>query len=197
LEKGTLLRDGKPDQVMDYYNALISQKEEDLISETGTLGNKLQVKSGNGKVRIVKCGLFSGGEAVDTVSVGQPLTLRVVAKASEMVQDLVFGFCIKDRLGQDIFGTNTYHLNKTLDALNKDENITFDVSFSANFGVGSYSISVALHKNQDHLNVNYEWLDLASTFVVYNNKYSMFVGNVWLECDVEMRKSETSIVVRN
>ncbi|MCV4808847.1 Wzt carbohydrate-binding domain-containing protein, partial [Escherichia coli] len=92
------------------------------------------------------------------------------------IPELVVGYMIKDRLGQPIFGTNTYHLNQTLTSLKKGEKRSFLFSFDARLGVGSYSVAVALHTSSTHLGKNYEWRDLAVVFNVVNTEQQEFVG---------------------
>ncbi|HGY8487287.1 TPA: Wzt carbohydrate-binding domain-containing protein, partial [Escherichia coli] len=96
------------------------------------------------------------------------------------------GYMIKDRLGQPIFGTNTYHLNQTLTSLKKGEKRSFLFSFDARLGVGSYSVAVALHTSSTHLGKNYEWRDLAVVFNVVNTEQQEFVGVSWLPPELEI-----------
>ena len=56
----------------------------------------------------------------------------------------------------------------------------------ANLGVGSYSIATALHSGQSHLDVNYEWVDLAEVFHIVNANKNEFVGNAWIEPRIEI-----------
>jgi lipopolysaccharide transport system ATP-binding protein len=87
---------------------------------------------------------------------------------------------IKDRLGQPIFGTNTHHLKRKIELMKKDQSLVFNFEFVANLGEGSYSIAVALHTLDSHINKNYEWRDLALQFNVINIDKSIFVGVAWL-----------------
>jgi lipopolysaccharide transport system ATP-binding protein len=114
------------------------------------------------------------------VNVGQPLRLTIVARASVDISGLVLGYMIKDRLGQPIFGTNTHHLKRKIELMKKDQSLVFNFEFVANLGEGSYSIAVALHTLDSHINKNYEWRDLALQFNVINIDKSIFVGVAWL-----------------
>ena len=94
--------------------------------------------------------------------------------------ELVFGYMIKDRLGQPVFGTNTHHLGARLGPLAKGEMLTLSFDFPANIGVGSYSVSTALHVADTHLAANYEWRDVALVFNVINIDRDTFVGVNWI-----------------
>ncbi len=87
---------------------------------------------------------------------------------------------IKDRFGQPVFGTNTFHLNEPLSSLSTGEQIEYTFTFSANMGEGSYSVSLALHTQYTHVFANYEWRDLAIVFNVVNVGHERFIGVSWL-----------------
>jgi len=100
----------------------------------------------------------------------------------------VVGYMIKDRLGQQIYGTNTHHLNKTLFNLQAGEEYEYRFHFPANFGVGSFSVATSLHTADTHLACNYEWRDLALVFNVVNVDKPQFVGLSWLQPQAECKK---------
>jgi lipopolysaccharide transport system ATP-binding protein len=59
-------------------------------------------------------------------------------------------------------------------------------SFPAAIGLGSYSVSTALHVSDTHLAANYEWRDLALMFNVVNLDRDPFVGVNWMPPSVEV-----------
>ena len=119
---------------------------------------------------------------------GEQISLVVDLKAHEDVPELVLGYVIKDRLGQPVYGTNTHHLNHTLEAVTAGSSVQYRFGFLANLGVGSYSISVAAHTADTHIAKNFEWRDLALVFNVVNIDKSNFVGVTWLPPTVECRR---------
>jgi len=96
------------------------------------------------------------------------------------VDELVIGYMIKDRLGQQIFGTNTYHHDLKLQKLGGDQKIEFNFDFEANLGPGTYSVAIALHAGDTHVSNNYEWRDHALVFNVINVDKAEFVGVAWI-----------------
>lgn len=102
------------------------------------------------------------------------------------IPELALGYMIKDRLGQSIFGTNTYHYEKLIKDPKSGEKYEFLFSFSMNLGVGSYSIAVAAHAEGTHLTANYEWRDQALVFNVVNSSKHDFVGSSWIEQSIEV-----------
>jgi lipopolysaccharide transport system ATP-binding protein len=104
------------------------------------------------------------------------------------MSDLVVGYAIKDRLGQTIFGTNTYFLGQPQTDLRAGEIVNYQFHFSAQLGVGSYSVAVALHTGDTHLQRNYEWRDYALLFNVINANQPTFVGVAWIAPSLEISR---------
>lgn len=188
LEQGRILRDGKPEEVMDFYNALIAERDQDTIRQTASNDRRTQTISGTGEIVFKDVALFDAkGRNIDTVEVGSIVTLRVQVHARKAVPELVIGYMIKDRLGQTIFGTNTHHHDQVLVDVGADQRLTYDFTFSANLGAGSYSISIAAHEGPVHTQTNYEWRDLALIFSVTNGSKDEFVGCNWLEPRISIK----------
>lgn len=186
LDKGSVLKDGDPEAVMDYYNALIAEKENTTVEIKSLDNGKTQTISGTGEATIVNLGLLNvQGDPIELVSVGQDITLSICVKAKIYIPKLVVGYLIKDRLGQPIFGTNTHYLNSVQSNIQPNETIQFYFHFAANLGPGTYSIAVALHANDTHITKNYEWRDLALIFNVLNLDKYQFVGVGWIPPKVE------------
>jgi lipopolysaccharide transport system ATP-binding protein len=182
LEKGVAIKDGHPEEVFDYYNAIIAEKENSTV-DVHVLGDgRAQTSSGTGEVRVEEIALYnSKGEVVEFVGVGEQVELRIKVKAYETVETLVLGYGIKDRLGQVMYGTNTWHTEQAIHHPQPGEEFQFVVAFQANLGVGSYSVQTALVDRDTHLTTNYEWRDLALVFNVINIDKSTFVGCLWNE----------------
>lgn len=189
LEKGNVIKDGDPESVMDYYNALTAKKENSIVRTKQLENGKIQTLSGTGEAIVSDIALIDEkGERVEVVNVGQSVCLRIVVQAQVDLPELVVGYLIKDRLGQPIFGTNTYHLNNTLLKVKANEEIKFDLKFSINLGVGYYSIAVAIHADHSHVSKNYEWRDLALLFEVINTDKDEFVGVGWMPPRMEYHR---------
>ena len=188
LNAGRLAMEGEPEAVMDYYNAMLAERENETVRQEAAAGGKVKTISGTGEATIVDAVLQNAqGEPVEVVNVGQPVTIKVVAHINAPIPELVLGYMIKDRLGQPVFGTNTHHLKQQDEGVRAGETIVYKFHFAANLGVGTYSVAVALHASDTHVAKNYEWRDLAIVFNVVNIDKDGFVGVAWLpttlECD--------------
>uniref|UniRef100_UPI00258447E4 Wzt carbohydrate-binding domain-containing protein n=1 Tax=uncultured Pseudomonas sp. TaxID=114707 RepID=UPI00258447E4 len=184
---GTIIKDGNPEEVMDFYNALIAEKEGTSVTVQHLDNGRVQTRSDSGEASILAVDVFNSAEQpAEFIRVGEIASLRIKVGVSVALPELVVGYMIKDRLGQSVYGTNTHHLGCKLEALEADTEIEYRFTFAMNLGVGSYSIAVALHTADTHLVQNYEWRDLAAVFNVVNMDREEFVGLTWMPPEVEL-----------
>lgn len=189
LDAGRLCKQGEPEAVMDYYNALIAQKENSKIEQTVLETGKIQTISGTGEAEIESAVILNiKGEPVEVINVGEIITLKISVRAKTSLPELVLGYLIKDRLGQHIFGTNTHQLGLPLKQLAPGERITYQFSFPANMGEGSYSVTLALHASDTHLATNYVWKDRVILFNIVNINRPFFTGVAWLPPEWESKR---------
>ncbi|MDD2914291.1 MAG: ABC transporter ATP-binding protein [Gallionella sp.] len=189
LDGGRLGKLGEPEAVMDYYNAMIAQKENSKIEQVVLDTGKVQTTSGTGEAEIESAVLLnSEGKPVEVINVGERITLAVTARAKVAIPELVLGYLIKDRLGQPIFGTNTHHLGQALKQVEAGERVKYRFSFPANMGEGSYSVTLALHATDSHLAANYFWKDRMILFNIVNINRLHFIGVAWLAPEWESNR---------
>tara|TARA_R110001599_G_scaffold96554_5_gene249651 strand:- start:1505 stop:2716 length:1212 start_codon:yes stop_codon:yes gene_type:complete len=187
LEQGRILKDGNPEEVFDYYNAIIAEKEKSTVEVTKLGSGKLQTSSGTGEARVQEIALYnSKGDKTNHIIVGETVELRIKVKVFVDIESLVLGYGIKDRLGQVMYGTNTWHMGKVIDNPKVGEEYDFVITFPANLGEGSYSVVTALHAKEIHLDANYEWRDLALVFNMVNTDKVKFSGCNWMEPEIKV-----------
>lgn len=186
LSNGRIEKEGQPEAVIDYYNALVAKKKTDAIQQTVISPGRVQTRSGTGEASIISIKLLSDmNEEIETVSVGARIVLEIAVKVYEDIPRLVLGFSIRDRLGLSIYGTNTHFLNKAIENPKKDDLYRYRFSFPLNIGPGSYSVATALVSTQDRLTNSYECRELALLFQVINLHHPIFAGYAWLDAKLE------------
>ncbi|MBF0273794.1 MAG: ABC transporter ATP-binding protein [Nitrospinae bacterium] len=177
LHNGGVEKDGTPDDVLDYYNALIASREEENIQQSKNQVGKTITRSGNQEANITSVTLTNQkGNSIDTFRVGEKAIVRCQVKFNKAIEEPTVGILIRDRLGNDVFGTSTYHLSQEKISPQAGEiiEVIFEIDF--NLGSGSYSITLAVHAADSHIKSNYDWLDKALIFtIVPNNSYN-FIG---------------------
>jgi lipopolysaccharide transport system ATP-binding protein len=187
LDGGRLAREGSPEQVMDFYNALLAERDSSKVEQVATVEGRVATTSGTGEATVTSIVLENAdGEPLEVANVGAAVCLRIRVRVHRPVARLVLGYMIKDRLGQQIYGTNTHHMQAPLHGMQAGDEAEFRFSFPLNLGAGSYSVTTALTSSETHLADNYEWRDLAFLFIVMNLNRREFVGCSWIEPSVEI-----------
>lgn len=198
LNHGRIEMDGSPAAVFDKYNALLPQAVgepgkqappsaetcAELLADFNNFGNNKAVVLAShmhAATRSAAGNSFFSGEMVI-------LKYQVVVRAN--LERLVLGFLIKNRLGQDMFGTNTHHYDLAVSNTQQGDRFEFDIQFALNLGPGHYSITVALTAGEDHLEENYFWKDLDLLFEVTNPMQPYFVGYTCLSPTIAIKRAQ-------
>jgi lipopolysaccharide transport system ATP-binding protein len=193
LDGGRLAKQGKPEEIMDYYNAMIAERENETVRLNETGDGKVQTISGTGEATVSDIALRDElGERVEVVDVGAAVTLEVKVKVKAPIPRMVLGYMIKDRLGQPMYGTNTHLKQLPLEDVAAGEEVTYRFAFPMNLGPGTYSVATAIVSTETHLVNNYEWRDLALVFTVMNMRRPHFEGSAWLDPAVDIQRSPLS-----
>ncbi|BCX79794.1 ABC transporter ATP-binding protein [Campylobacter sp. 19-13652] len=183
LNNGKIEKDGDPEEVFDLYNALIAKKESnDKITQLKNRGEKVVTISGNGKVFFNDIFIEDiDGNLLTIVDVASEFYIRLRFTVNDQLESLVIGYQIKDRLSQIINGTNSFYLDDEL--LSVSPGIyEFKFKLTANFGNGSYGISIAAHSGSNHIGENYLWVDNAASFnVVKPSSIPIFYGSAYAD----------------
>lgn len=180
LDAGRIVADDVPDQVLDLYNALVAEREnstfEAVAAPVGERG--VGVRSGDGRARLLEVSAHSAQGPAQVFRVGEALELRIRLRKEEPVDDLTVGFLLRDRLGNDVFGTNTWHVpTEGLAALAPGVEATLCWRIPAlELGQGSYTVSVALHGDMTHVANSYDWWDKAALIEVVRGPEPLFEG---------------------
>ncbi len=190
LDGGRLAKEGDPEEVMDFYNALLAERENRTVQQQPVASGKVQTVSGTGEATAVDVALLNEeGHRVELIDVGAIVTLQVRVAVRAALPRLVLGYMIKDRLGQPMYGTNTHHKKLPVQDVDEGAELIYRFTFPMNLGPGSYSIATALVSSDTHLINNYEWRDLALVFNVVNMKHEHFIGCTWLDPVIEIRRT--------
>jgi lipopolysaccharide transport system ATP-binding protein len=195
LAGGQMAMHGKPEEVMDYYNAMLAQREGQTVRQEMLANGQVQTISGTGEAGILSVRLLDAqGRPVEVAEVGQPMVLEVQTEVRKDIERLVLGFMIKDRLGQAIYGINTHRLDKPVTDLCAGERVTFRFAFDMRLGKGNYSVALSLSRLDSHLDRNFEWRDYGLVFHVINNRQEDFVGCSWLQAQTTITRTSASAV---
>jgi lipopolysaccharide transport system ATP-binding protein len=97
---------------------------------------------------------------------GELVTLRVKIHANQHLRSPIIGFFVRDKLGQNLFGDNTYLLYRESNiSCAENQRILVDFNFQMPIlPVGSYSITVAVADGTQDDHLQHHWIHDAITF---------------------------------
>ncbi|MBK7665048.1 MAG: ABC transporter ATP-binding protein [Sterolibacteriaceae bacterium] len=192
LDKGMIAKEGLPDEVVDYYNAMIAEKENAKLSieqrrqKSGWLVTELG--SREAVLESLRLKDADSGDQVQMARVGQRLLIESRVLVRMPIRRLVLGHRIMDRTGHIVWGTNTWHTRQVLENVSAGEVVTFKVAFDCTLGPGAYAICFGLTSSDTHLDNCYHKTDNALVFDVMNADKPVFIGTNWLDANIRIER---------
>ncbi len=178
LDQGRIVAAGTPEAAVNDYNRIIA----DLDDEPMALREGAEQRNGYGNraLEITAAELQGEGSGSDVVSAGEPVCVRLELDAHRDINDFTLGILIRDRFGQDVFGTNSHFLQYPL-ASRAGQRQTVELRFPMNLAPGQYTLTAALHSAHNHLQDCYHWCDNLIRFEVAGIIGPVFYGVARLE----------------
>jgi lipopolysaccharide transport system ATP-binding protein len=178
LDDGILVRDGAPDAVLDYYNAIIAKQTKDLeVRQVEQQYGRTVTRSGTGEARLVSVEMNDEqGRPTRAYRVGDEAEIACKVRFAARVEEPTVGILIRDRLGNDVFGTSTFHLHQKWPVAEAEDVLGAQFRLALNLGPGQYSLTVAAHTGHTHLEHNFDWWDNLLAFQVIPGNGPLFIG---------------------
>lgn len=187
LNAGQIVKTGEPEEIMDFYNAMIGGQNDEEIQQEKADDGHFKTKSGNGDfVTKQLIMLNSNGTKADVYKVGEKAKLIIDGIANKDIKNLVCGILIKDKYMNECFGTNSYYMKQVVSNVKQGEQIRFSFHIVLNIGEGNYSITTCFSGDKTHIDNNYEWVDLAKTFEIINTTGLTFIGINYLPIELNI-----------
>ena len=171
LKAGNIVADGKPSEVLNVYQKIIMEREQTYDAESRAVSTdalpldeslpapSFAYRHGDRSAEIVGAELIDvNRNRVEIIETGEPLTLRVLVRFNQDLDDAVVGFLIRNSHGIHAYGTNTREQQLNLGRLGSGEVLEVTFAFDAWLGIDQYSISLAVHSPDGQA---YDWLDAA------------------------------------
>lgn len=173
---------GAPSDVVNRYVGLVLERQE---REQGSVAvNSGSYRHGDGASRVLEVALLNAaGEKATTVEPGDALTIRVQARAEKDLENPVVGVLIRNRLGIDVWGTNTRIEGVDLGAVTKGESFEVSFGFDCSLTRQDYTLTVATQYPEGY---SQDWLDDAIAFSVVDTREVAGLAN--FKTKVEWRK---------
>ncbi len=181
LHHGVVRHLGEPDEAINLYNKVMAAR--------GNSGDDTPTGYGNAAVRFTSVQLRApDGSPLSVLTSGAPADIHFTYACREAVDGVTFGVMLRDRFGQDVFGTNGALL-RTLADVRRDGRGCFHFP-AMNIGPGVYSINLAAHTGTTHLENCFHWWDNAAAFEVVQDRDYFFSGHTRLSASLELYGAE-------
>jgi lipopolysaccharide transport system ATP-binding protein len=187
ISDGRIAFEGSPEDAFNAYNAILSKPQAhtpiELIPHAPQDG---KFRSGTHEVTVTSVDVTAlDGNSKDVFDVGETAIINLRTEVQQPIDTLVAGILFKDRVGNEIFGTNTYFHDLAIFKLNAGDKPVFSFRVTLNLGPGTYSITISLSGDYNHLEKSYDWTDRAAFVRVANQRSKFFVGTSHLPTTVE------------
>lgn len=175
---------GHPSEVVNRYVGLVLERQGQGEKVEATPGGTF--RHGDGASRILECDLReASGSSVRTLEPGTPVTIYIRAQAVQDLDNPVAGVLIRNRLGIDVFGTNTRIEGIDLGAVAAGETFEVEFTFDCLLTRQDYTLTVATQYVEGY---SQDWLDDALSFTVADSRDVAGLAN--FKTTVKWRKLE-------
>lgn len=172
LDRGRVLEIGDAERVVNVYNYLVASQGEGNVGLRPPEGE--QPEYGTGEAEMLKVELIGADSGAGTVTSGERVRCSVRYRVHQSLPGLTIGILIRDRFGQDIFGTNSHLLDQQMPCEPGIWQANFDMDID--IAPGKYTLTAALHSEHNHLEACYHWKDAAANFEVAGVRGAPFAG---------------------
>ncbi|MEO5926103.1 MAG: ABC transporter ATP-binding protein [Bryobacteraceae bacterium] len=170
---------GSPSEVVNRYVGHVLERESSSPREVSS-----NSRHGDGASRVTEVALLDAQrERAASVEPGDPLTIRVRARAEKNLENPVVGVLIRNRLGIDVWGTNTRIEGVDLGSVEAGESFEVEFGFDCGLTRQDYTLTVATQYPEGY---SQDWLDDALAFSVVDTREVAGLAN--FKTKVEWRR---------
>jgi len=213
MDHGRIHMEGKTEEIVSKYLAAMVTRGRKEIMEEEAMGKPLESSEdlaldeealaripkflehipnvdhryGNGKAHVTGIGLYSSaGEPAGGVVQGDRVCVRISVEFRNDVEHPNVGFMMRNRLGQDVTGTNVMFEGERLPAAKAGERLSVDFVMDLPFlQTGFYHFCPAVADGTLDQYEMCDWIDNAVALQMSNGE-SQIYGYVHLPCRVEL-----------
>ncbi len=191
LVGGRIHAQGEPSQVINQYIGLVLERQRaDAEPAVGKLAAGF--RHGDRSSEILEVELLNArGEAAQAIASGESVRVRVRCVFHEAKEDPMVGILIRNRIGMDVYGTNTRVEGIELGRFEAGEELDIEFRFACWLAPQQYTLTVAT-QNAD--GTSHDWLDDVLAFEVVGARAVAGVVNLRAEIvwDVPERRQKNS-----
>ena len=168
LLNGEMMAEGSPKDVVNRYIGYVLDRQGAAEGEKDDETPRGSFRHGDRTSRIEHVEMLTvDGESRKTFSSGEPVTIRIAARFTRNTTSPVIGILIRNRLGIDVYGTNTRIEQIDFGEVHEGETIEIDFAIHCELTRQEYTLTVA---TQHWDGTSQDWLDDALQFTVMEPK---------------------------
>lgn len=185
---GEVVMQGSPKDAVNRYVGYALEQERGTASPKTQIAATSSFRHGDGASRIEDVQLLNAAcEPCRAFRPGDTVVVRVRATFHQSVAEPVVGILIRNRIGMDVFGTNTRLEGLMLGTFSEGEQLEVDFSLDCLLSRQEYTLTVA---TQYWNGLSQDWLDDLLDFQVLDTKDIAGVLN--LNARVRFRKNSAT-----
>jgi len=176
LHEGKLMGRGEPGAMLDHYREHIARKLRQAGETAAPPPVPTQSRRGDGRAEILQVeALGSNWQPTMVWRSGEAVQVRVSVKFNEEIANPVIGILIRNRIGLDVYGTNTELEKVKLGPRAAGETVRIPFRFNCELCPQDYPLTVASH---DPDGTRHDWLEEAVAITVADSRYTAGVANL-------------------
>ncbi len=185
LLNGRIEAEGEPKHVIDKYIGLVLERQKAFDQSDKRASNLVSSnRHGDGSSEILGVSLLDrNSNECRVISSGDRITIRIRTVFNHHRAEPMVGILIRNRIGMDIYGTNTRIEQIDLGMFDPGEELDIDFTFECWLTPHQYTVTVATQYLDGS---SHDWLDDVITFDVLSNRQAAGVTD--LRASVEWRK---------
>ncbi len=188
MDEGKIFKEGRPDKILDEYQAFMSYDIKEMQSVTtysnaaegqeeethDVLSGLTRAKAfgnGDGSFEMVRLIHSDTGKESTVVAGGDAISIDFKIRINKTVEMPIFGFTLKDALGNAVIVSNTHFEKIELTPLleGKTYHYQFQMTFP-DLRSGKYSLDIALATGTYQAHEQIQWINDALVIVVKDPK---------------------------
>jgi lipopolysaccharide transport system ATP-binding protein len=182
LLNGRIEAEGDPHHVINRYIGLVLEKQRDGRDRSQLPASH---RHGDGTSEILEVSLLNqSGAPCTVVASGETVTVRIRSIFHRPKTDPMVGILLRNRIGMEVYGTNTRLEQMDLGGFQPGEELEVDFQFECWLTPQQYTLTVA---TQHPDGSSHDWLDDVVAFEVVGSRVAAGVAN--LRAKVEWRKA--------
>ena len=183
LLNGRMEAQGAPSDVINRYIGLVLEKQQARQEKQHRFEASFRHGDGVSEILTVEL-LNAAGEPATSVAGGETVTVRVRSRFHQPACDPMVGILIRNRIGMDVYGTNTRIEKKHLGSYLAGDELEVDFHFACWLTPQQYTLTVA---TQSPDGSSHDWLDDVIPFDVVDTRAAAGVAN--LRAEIQWRVS--------